>query len=164
MKNDALLKQEGLNILKEKLGLVDMERFIVLLNREKFDYTKLQDTAHDLINKFGDPITISVANAEIVGEEWNRQPGSTDYVGIGVRLAINEEDQTRFRQRFKDIDTEVSFYERAKFYVAGKDFPVKINVNDDITYKSRKWVVQYSQELKPKDDIMYFLLLVTARS
>ena len=40
MRNDSLIKQEGLNALKEKLGPVDMERFIVLLNREKIDYTK----------------------------------------------------------------------------------------------------------------------------
>ena len=40
MRNDYSIKQEGLDALKEKLGPVDMERFIVLLNREKTDYTK----------------------------------------------------------------------------------------------------------------------------
>lgn len=40
MKSDTLIKQEGFKALKEKLGAVDMERFIVLLNRKKFDYTK----------------------------------------------------------------------------------------------------------------------------
>ena len=40
MRNDSVIKKEGLNALKEKLGPVDMERFIVLLNREKIDYTK----------------------------------------------------------------------------------------------------------------------------
>ena len=39
MKTDAAIKQEGLKVLREKMGMVDMERFIVLLNREKFDYT-----------------------------------------------------------------------------------------------------------------------------
>lgn len=40
MKTEAMIKQAGFKILKEKLGIVDMERFIVLINREKFDYTK----------------------------------------------------------------------------------------------------------------------------
>lgn len=40
MRSDAIIKQEGFNALKEKLGPVEMERFIVLINREKFDYTK----------------------------------------------------------------------------------------------------------------------------
>lgn len=40
MKSDTLIKQEGFKALKEKLGEIDMERFIVLINREKFDYTK----------------------------------------------------------------------------------------------------------------------------
>lgn len=40
MKSDTMIKQEGFKALKEKLGEVDMERFIVLINREKFDYTK----------------------------------------------------------------------------------------------------------------------------
>ena len=40
MKNDEVLKKEGIRILKEKLGAVDMERFLVLMNREHFDYTK----------------------------------------------------------------------------------------------------------------------------
>jgi len=39
MRFDAIIKQEGFNALKEKLGVVEMERFIVLINREKFDYT-----------------------------------------------------------------------------------------------------------------------------
>jgi hypothetical protein len=43
MRNDTSIKQEGLSALKEKLGAVDMERFIVLLNREKTDYTKWRE-------------------------------------------------------------------------------------------------------------------------
>ena len=40
MISDAMIKQKGFDILKENLGLVEMERFIVLINRERFDYTK----------------------------------------------------------------------------------------------------------------------------
>ena len=44
MRSDAIIKQEGFNALKEKLGPVEMERFIVLINREKFDYTRWRKT------------------------------------------------------------------------------------------------------------------------
>lgn len=40
MKTDAMIKKEGFRALKEKLGHVEFERFIVIINREKFDYTK----------------------------------------------------------------------------------------------------------------------------
>ncbi|MCP3849530.1 MAG: hypothetical protein GY694_04735 [Gammaproteobacteria bacterium] len=40
MISDAVIKQKGFEVLKEKLGIVEMERFIMLINREKFDYTK----------------------------------------------------------------------------------------------------------------------------
>lgn len=40
MRSDTIIKQEGFNALKEKLGVIEMERFIVLINREKFDYTR----------------------------------------------------------------------------------------------------------------------------
>lgn len=40
MRTDTVLKQEGINALISKLGYVDAERFIVLISREPFDYTK----------------------------------------------------------------------------------------------------------------------------
>ncbi len=40
MISDAVIKQKGFEVLKEKLGVVEMERFIMLINRENFDYTK----------------------------------------------------------------------------------------------------------------------------
>ena len=40
MISDAIIKKKGFEVLKEKLGVVEMERFIMLINREKFDYTK----------------------------------------------------------------------------------------------------------------------------
>ena len=39
-KTDTVVKQEGMMILLEKLGMVDAERFISLIIREPFDYTK----------------------------------------------------------------------------------------------------------------------------
>ena len=40
MRTDTIIKRDGLEILKEKLGIVEMEKFVVLINRENFDYTK----------------------------------------------------------------------------------------------------------------------------
>ena len=42
MKSDTVLKSEGMNILIKSLGKVDAERFITLLIKEIFDYTKWQ--------------------------------------------------------------------------------------------------------------------------
>ena len=40
MKTDALLKNEGMELLANGLGLVEAERFIMLMQKEPFDYTK----------------------------------------------------------------------------------------------------------------------------
>ena len=39
MRSDAVIKKEGFLALKEKLDPVEIERFVVILNREKFNYT-----------------------------------------------------------------------------------------------------------------------------
>lgn len=43
MKTDTIIKQEGMNALISKLGYVDAERFIVLISKEPFDYTKWRE-------------------------------------------------------------------------------------------------------------------------
>ena len=40
MISDIAIKQKGFEALKEKLGIGEVERFIMLINRENFDYTK----------------------------------------------------------------------------------------------------------------------------
>jgi len=42
--NDALLLDSGIKILINNLGVVEAERFLALINREQFDYTKWQST------------------------------------------------------------------------------------------------------------------------
>ena len=37
---ESVLRHEGMKILKERLGPVEAERFIALMNRESFDYTE----------------------------------------------------------------------------------------------------------------------------
>ena len=46
MKTDTIIKQEGINALIAKLGYVDAERFIVLITKEPFDYTKSVSYTH----------------------------------------------------------------------------------------------------------------------
>ena len=43
MKTDTIVKQEGMSALISKLGYLDAERFIVLITREPFDYTKWRE-------------------------------------------------------------------------------------------------------------------------
>ena len=38
--NDSMLKRQGMNVLIQYLGEVDAERFIYLMKREPFDYTR----------------------------------------------------------------------------------------------------------------------------
>jgi hypothetical protein len=39
---ETVLKSEGIKVLVERFGLVETERFIALMNRERFDYTEWQ--------------------------------------------------------------------------------------------------------------------------
>ncbi len=41
---DVELKLRGFEVLSRSMGLVDAERFICLIQREKFDYTKWRQT------------------------------------------------------------------------------------------------------------------------
>lgn len=43
MKNDTLIRMEGMDALTERLGLVEAERFITLIQREPFDYTRWRE-------------------------------------------------------------------------------------------------------------------------
>jgi hypothetical protein len=44
MRSDTLIRHDGLQALRERLGPIEAERFIVLINRESFDYTEWQQT------------------------------------------------------------------------------------------------------------------------
>ena len=47
MKTDSEIKMSGFEILNHNLGMVETERFIALIQRERFDYTKWRE---DLFN------------------------------------------------------------------------------------------------------------------
>ena len=40
---NTVLKDEGMRILVEQLGLVEAERFIILIRQEPFDYTRWRE-------------------------------------------------------------------------------------------------------------------------
>ena len=40
MHSEALLKEQGMRVLSDHLGIVDSERFITLIRRGAFDYTQ----------------------------------------------------------------------------------------------------------------------------
>lgn len=44
MKTDTDIRFEGLRALTQVLGTVEAERFIALINRERFDYTEWRKT------------------------------------------------------------------------------------------------------------------------
>jgi len=43
MRADTLIKTEGMNTLIKNLGLIEAERFIMLIQKDPFDYTKWQE-------------------------------------------------------------------------------------------------------------------------
>jgi len=43
MRTDTIIRNEGTQVLMENLGLVEAERFIMLIQKELFDYTKWQE-------------------------------------------------------------------------------------------------------------------------
>ena len=47
MATDIEIMDRGINCLLEKLGVIETERFISVINREKFDYTKWQRQRFD---------------------------------------------------------------------------------------------------------------------
>ncbi len=57
MRTDTELKMQALQFLNQHLGLVETERFIALIQREKFDYTAWRQTLF----------------TELTGEEISRQ-------------------------------------------------------------------------------------------
>jgi hypothetical protein len=42
MPSDTILKEKGMEVLAEHLGIVDAEKFITLVRRDTFDYTQWQ--------------------------------------------------------------------------------------------------------------------------
>ncbi len=50
MISDMEIMDKGLTCLLEKLGVIETERFISVINKEKFDYTKWQRKRFDYMS------------------------------------------------------------------------------------------------------------------
>ena len=50
MRSDTLIKYEGMKVLAENLGIIEAERFIMLMLRESFDYTEWQRSLYGCIS------------------------------------------------------------------------------------------------------------------
>ncbi len=50
MTGDIEIMNRGIRCLLEKLGVIETERFIAVINREKFDYTKWQRQRFDTMD------------------------------------------------------------------------------------------------------------------
>ncbi|MDR1323038.1 MAG: hypothetical protein LBK68_01210 [Candidatus Margulisbacteria bacterium] len=48
MKTSAVIRDEGMKVLVDNLGLLEAEQFVMLIQKEPFDYTQWQE------NLFGD--------------------------------------------------------------------------------------------------------------
>ena len=44
MRTDKQIRVDGVRVLVQALGSVDAERFVALINRERFDYTEWRST------------------------------------------------------------------------------------------------------------------------
>jgi hypothetical protein len=44
MNTDTMIRNLGMKALREKLGLIEAEKFIALIRKEPFDYTEWQKT------------------------------------------------------------------------------------------------------------------------
>ena len=70
----AELLNRGMRCLTEHMGVIEAERFVALLSREKFDYTKWQRTYFDKMP------------AERISREAEEHARAHPYTGKAVRL------------------------------------------------------------------------------
>jgi len=66
---DTVLRDSGMKVLKENLGLMEAERFITLILREPFDYTKWRQS---FVEKFENMSVEEVSNLAM--QSYNRKP------------------------------------------------------------------------------------------
>jgi hypothetical protein len=70
MRADTLIRTEGMDTLIKNLGLIEAERFVMLIQKEPFDYTKWQE------NLFKDMTIDEIYNkaAELRQNSMNPKP------------------------------------------------------------------------------------------
>lgn len=63
MRTDTVLRCDGMNALVERLGIVEAERFVALIQREPFDYTEWRQRLFEDV-----PLEEFLENARRYGE------------------------------------------------------------------------------------------------
>jgi len=63
MQTDTVLRCNGMKILAESLGIVEAERFVMLIQREPFDYTEWRQHLFDNV-----PLETFLENAKCYSE------------------------------------------------------------------------------------------------
>ena len=64
MSSDTALKDRGMKVLSEHLGIVDAEKFIALVRRDTFDYTQWQRGLFE-----GVPLSAFMQDAKVFREK-----------------------------------------------------------------------------------------------
>ena len=75
MKTDSEIKILGFEILSHYLGMIEAERFITLIQREKFDYTKWRESLFNGLRQYIREL-IDLADQEAIDnvpEMWNKK-------------------------------------------------------------------------------------------
>jgi hypothetical protein len=67
---DTVLRDTGMKVLKENLGLMEAERFVTLILRESFDYTKWRQ---NLVKKFEEMSVEEVSKLAMQGYIPNKE-------------------------------------------------------------------------------------------
>jgi hypothetical protein len=67
MNTDIVIRSAGMNVLIDKLGLVEAERFVMLIQNNTFDYTKWRE------NLFND-LTLEELSLKAMEHRKNQQP------------------------------------------------------------------------------------------
>ena len=68
MRTDTVLRCDGMKALVERLGIVEAERFVMLIQREPFDYTEWRQNLFD-----GVPLETFLENAKKYSESQEQQ-------------------------------------------------------------------------------------------
>jgi hypothetical protein len=76
MKTDTVIRSEGMKILMVNLGLVEAERFVMLIQKESFDYTRWQENLFEELSL--EEISQKAADFRKVKENTNDTAGKRE--------------------------------------------------------------------------------------
>ena len=87
MKSDTLIRIEGMGALIDKLDIMDAERFIMLVKRDPFDYTRWQKTL------YGEMSIEAICAEAVARRDRTEKPGNAP--SASRKAAASEKPQAR---------------------------------------------------------------------